>query len=119
LASGAGWLIKDWKDGAEIVPVRSQKNDAEARNSILGAANQQCGTNIESVRAGIKTITDAVGKREEAARTAMSQAETLVAKHTKAAQTIKQAPPVPQDQQFAAIEREQVEYIKTRRAESE
>jgi hypothetical protein len=110
LAFVGGFAVSDWRSAAEI---RGLSSD----NAILGAANQRCETDINAVRSGIKTITEAVGKREEAARAAMVNAETQVATHTRAAQATKAAPPVPQDQQCAAIEREQIEYIQKRQTE--
>jgi hypothetical protein len=103
-----GWSIKDWKDGAEIARLQSD-------NAVKSAANQRCETDIESVRTGIKQITEAVGKREEAARNAMSQAEVLAAKHSKTAVTIKAAPVIPAANQCEAIVKEQIEYVTARR----
>jgi hypothetical protein len=53
ICGAAAWLVKDWKDATEIALIRSQKNDVEARNSILVGANQRCETNIVAVRSGI------------------------------------------------------------------
>jgi hypothetical protein len=66
IGCAAAWLVKNWKDGAEIALYSSQQNDVEARNAILVGANRRCETNIEAVRSGIQTIADAEGKREGA-----------------------------------------------------
>jgi hypothetical protein len=51
-----GWPADHvWKGGAEFGLVKSQKEAVEVRNSVLGAANQRCETDIEAVRQGIKT----------------------------------------------------------------
>ena len=36
---GLGWLVKDWKDSAEIARVKSEKQTLIDRDAILGNAN--------------------------------------------------------------------------------
>jgi hypothetical protein len=108
---GGGFAVADWRSGAEIARLQSD-------NAIKSAANQKCETDIESVRNGIKQVTDAVGKREEAARNAMSQAEVLAAKHSRRAAETKAAPVIPVEGQCEAIVKEQIEYVEKRRSDS-
>jgi hypothetical protein len=106
VGAGGTWVVKDWKDGAEIARIRSQKNDAEARNSILDAANQQCGTDIASVRQSLSDLAKAVEERGKAAEAAMVEARPKAEKHSRAAAVIKQLPPpVPQDQQLNVLQK--------------
>lgn len=113
---GGGWGVKGWKDGAEIALAVAAKEKVESRNAILDAANTSCATDIQGVREGVKLITDAVGEREKAASAAMRQAQIAAAKHTQAVREIHNAPAIPVAQQCQAIEREQIEYVKNRKA---
>lgn len=105
---GSGWMIKDWKDGAEIAQLTT-------RNSIMSAANQRCETDIEAVRASVKRITASATAREDAAAKAMSNAQVLAAKHSATAIKIQSAPIVPEESMCDAIVREQTEYVQSRR----
>jgi hypothetical protein len=113
---GIGWGVKGWKDGAEVARAVSEKEKVEARNSILSDANDQCQTNIESVKKSVKGITDAVAAREKSAAEAMNSADALIARHKAVAAATKSLPPVPAtpDVQCTAIVQEQQEYVKTR-----
>lgn len=53
---GGGWLIKDWRDGAEVVLAVAAKEKVESRNAILEAANTSCATDIEGVRNGVAVV---------------------------------------------------------------
>lgn len=112
-----GWVVKDWKDGAEVAIVKSDNRSLKERNDVLAAANGQCVTDIEGVRKGVQVITDAVGEREKAASAAMLSAQALAAKHAQAAKAIKDAPIKPDEPMCVTIEREQMEYLSTRRVE--
>jgi hypothetical protein len=101
-------MVKDWKDGKEMARLN-------ADNSILQASNNKCATDIGDVRQALTTLQTATIEREKAAEAAMVKAKLKAEKHTRAATVITQLPPVPQDQQCATIEREQIEYIKRRR----
>ena len=41
-SADARWVVKDRKDADGIALIKSQNNDAEARESLLRAANQRC-----------------------------------------------------------------------------
>lgn len=71
VGAGGGWLIKDWKDGAEVAIAKSEKERVESRNAILVAANTSCTTDIEGVRKGVAVIVSQVEEREKAASAAM------------------------------------------------
>lgn len=105
---GGGWMIKDWKDGAEIARLNSV-------NSIMSAANQRCETDIETVRSSVKRITDSATAREDAAAKAMSKAEIVARRHELKAKAIQAAPIVPEESMCDAIVREQTEYVQSRR----
>lgn len=108
---GSGWTVKDWKDGKHIATI-------ESANSVLSASNDQCKTDIDGVRAGVAVVVKATEDKARAAASAMQSAAELAAKHSRTAITIKAAPTVPADKQCAAIEQEQIDYVKSRRTDS-
>lgn len=107
---GGGWGVKDWKDGAQIALVNSQKAALESRNGQLVASNDRCATDIEGVRKGVAVVVAQVEERERAASTAMKEADVLVAARKKEIAVIKNLPPVPPEPeaQCAAIVQEQI-----------
>jgi hypothetical protein len=111
VGAGAGWAVKDWKDGAQIARLESD-------NSTLKAANDNCASDIEGVKSAVWVITQGVEERERAASEAMKSAETLAAQHKAAVAAIKALPPVPAEPeaQCKAIIEEQREYVASRRA---
>jgi hypothetical protein len=111
---GAGWVVKDWKDGAEVAHAVSEKEKVESHNAILQTANENCASDIAGVRKGVKVITDAVAEREKAASEAMKNAETLTGKHVAQIAAIKALPIVPEAGQCDAIIQEQKEYVQNR-----
>jgi hypothetical protein len=111
---GGGWVVKDWKDGADIALIKSEKQTLTDRNAILENANGQCQTDIAGVRQGVKVITDAAAEREKAASDAMKNAQALAGKHVAQIAAIKALPIVPEAAQCDAIIREQREYVQNR-----
>jgi hypothetical protein len=111
---GAGWGVKGWKDGAEVAHAVSEKEKVESHNAILQTANNNCATDIDGVRQGVKVITDAVGEREKAASEAMKNAQALAWKHIAQVAAIKALPVVPEAEQCAAIIQEQKDYVTQR-----
>lgn len=111
---GGGWVVKNWKDGAEIALVNSQKADLESQNSILVTANTNCATDIEGVKSAVGVITKGVEEREKAASEAMKNAQALAGKHAAQIAAIKALPVVPEAGQCAAIVQEQKEYVQNR-----
>ena len=89
---GSGWLIKDWKDGADVALAVVAKEKVESRNAILEAANTNCATDIKGVKSAVGVITKSVEEREKAASASMRDAETLVAKRKATIAAIKALP---------------------------
>jgi hypothetical protein len=116
--AGSGWLVKHWKDGAEIALIKSEKQTLTDRNAILENANGQCQTDIAGVRQGVKVITDAVTEREKAASEAMKNAQALAGKHVAQIAAIKALPIVPEAGRCDAIIQEQKEYVQNRHSGS-
>lgn len=121
VGAGGGWLIKDWKDGAEVALAVAAKEKVESRNAILVAENTRCATDIEGVRRGVAVVIAQVEEREQAASAAMAQADVLVAERKKQIAAIKNLPPVPPEPeaQCAAIVQEQIDYVQRRRSGDE
>jgi hypothetical protein len=115
---GGGWLVKDWKDGAEVAVAKSEKKEVESHNAILTTANDTCKTDIDAVQKGVVTITEAVAAREQAAVAAMATAQDLADRHKQAARQIQAAPSRPAENQCNELIQEQIDYVKSRRTDS-
>lgn len=107
LAFGGGFAIANWRSAAEIERLNSA-------NAVMSAANDQCATEIEAVRASMDALTAASARREKDAARAMHDATTEAARHAAAAKRTRSLPAAPAGQQFEVLAREQVEYV-TRR----
>ncbi|WP_025041042.1 hypothetical protein [Nitrosospira briensis] len=104
---GVGWMVKDWKDGAKIAKL-------ESRDAVVTAANAQCKTDVISVKAGVKDVTDALAAKKKAADAAMKDAEYWARKHSTLAQEVNSLPVRPDESTCDAIIREQIEYVQNR-----
>lgn len=114
---GGGWLVKDWKDGARIALIKSEKQSLKERNDTLVASNGQCETDVEAVRQSVTGIEKAAEDRAKAAEAEMTKAQKSAAWHVNRAVEIRNGlPPKPNETQCQAVEREQVEYVASRRA---
>ena len=113
---GGGWLVKDWKDGAQIALIKSEKQSLKERTDTLVASNNRCATDIESVRQGLAGIQKAADDRIKAAEAEMTKAQKTASWHVNRAAEIRNGlPPKPNETQCQAVEREQLEYVASRR----
>ena len=103
-----GFAVSDWRSSVEIRRLTSD-------NALLSASNNKCASDIQSVRAAIDTLTSTSVTREKNAAVAMRNAAASAAKHVSRAKDIRSLPAVAPQHQCEAIEREQAEYIRTRR----
>ena len=114
---GGGWLVKDWKDGAQIALIKSEKQSLKERNDTLVASNGRCKTDIDAVRQSVAGIEKAAEDRVKAAEAEMTKAQKTAAWHVNRAAEIRNGlPPKPNETQCQAVEREQIEYVASRRA---
>jgi hypothetical protein len=114
---GTGWKVKDWKDKAQIALVSSEKDRLQIRNAVLVSENGQCKTDIESVRQSVAGIEKAADERLKNAEAEMTKAQKTAAWHVNRAAEIRNSvPPQPTETQCQALEREQIEYVTSRRA---
>lgn len=106
---GSGWSVKDWKDGAKIAQL-------ESRDAVVTAANEKCGQDVIAVQASVKEITKAATDREAAAKDAMVKAQQSASRHKdRADKIIYGLPPKPDETICDAVEREQLEYVESRK----
>jgi hypothetical protein len=105
--SGTGWTINEWRNGAKIAHL-------DSNNAVLSAANDKCKTDVESARAGVKQVTDALEAKKQAAEAAMKDAQYWAHKHSKLAEEVNSLPILEGETQCQAIEREQREYVQAR-----
>jgi hypothetical protein len=114
---GTGWKVKDWKDKAQIALALSAQDRLQTRNAVLMSENGQCKTDIESVRKSVAGIEKAAGDRMRGAEAEMAKATKTATWHvTRAAEIRSGVPPQPTETQCQALEREQIEYVTSRRA---
>lgn len=108
VGSGIGWTIKDWKDGAKMAAL-------ESRDAVVTAANDKCKTDVVTVKAGVKEVTDALAKKKQDADAAMKDAEFWARRHSNLAREVNALPVKPDESTCDAITREQMEYVQSRR----
>lgn len=104
---GGGWMVNDWRNGAEIQRLQS-------RDAVLAAANDQCAVDVQFAQAGVKQVTDALAAKELEADAAMKRAQLSAKKHSDLAAEIRNGPNRPGESQCDAIIREQREYVQSR-----
>jgi hypothetical protein len=107
ISFGSGWMLNDWRNGAEIARL-------ESRSSIAESANQQCETDIADVRKGVAEMINAATERAKKAEAAMLDAQAKAAKHVTAAKAIRDAPVRQGESECEAVFREQKEYVAQR-----
>ncbi|SEO53429.1 hypothetical protein [Nitrosovibrio sp. Nv6] len=107
LAFSGGFAVSDWRSAAEIERLNSS-------NAVLSAANDKCAVDIQSVRKAMDALTSTSARREKNAAMAMRSATAVAAKHTKRAKKMRALPPVAAAHQCEVIDREQIEYVKSR-----
>ena len=81
VGAGSGWAVKDWKDGAQIALIESEKQSLKERNETLVVSNGQCKTDIEAVRQSVAGIEKAADDRVKAAEAEMTKAQKTAAWH--------------------------------------
>ena len=111
VGSGIGWTVKDWKDGAKMAAL-------ESRDAVVTAANDKCKTDVVTVKAGVKEITDALDAKQKAADAAMKDAQFWAGKHSRLARDVNSLPVRPDESTCDAIIREQTAYVQNRRTDS-
>ncbi|SOD42387.1 hypothetical protein [Nitrosovibrio sp. Nv4] len=110
LSFGGGFVVSDWRSGKEVQRLGSE-------NVVLRASNDKCATDIGTVQAGVKEVTDALEAKELEAQAAMKLAQVSAKKHSDLAAELRNGLPVrPGETQCQAVEREQREYVGGRRA---
>lgn len=114
--NGSGWLIHSWKTGKEIANIQAEKQSLINTNSALYAANNKCANDINTVQKGFEEIFRANEARAKGAAEAITKAQEQTAIHKQTARAIKFAPVNPKESWCAAIEREQIEYVRARHA---
>jgi hypothetical protein len=108
ISFGGGWTIHSWKSGAKMA-------ELESRDAVVSAANEKCAKDVESTKAGIKQLNDALAAKEREAQAAMLSAKEEAKKRSETARKIKNAPIQEGESQCQAVEREQLEYVEARR----
>ncbi len=108
---GGGWAVNGWRIGVEIAALQS-------RDAVVTAANVQCETDVITVKAGVKEVTDALAEKKKAADAAMKDAQFWAGKHSRLAQEVNAYQALPGETQCQTIEREQIEYVQSRRTDS-
>jgi hypothetical protein len=109
VGSGTGWTVNQWRNGEKIAKL-------DSNNSVLTAANDHCAADIESVRADVDALTQAAAERVKQAKAEVVKAQPVADRHTSRAIVIKAAPIRTDETQCQAVEREQLEYLKSRRS---
>jgi len=104
LSFGGGFLTSDWRAGGQIERLEGEKR-------LLENAVRRCQGDIESVRAGFEEMQRLREAQEREAEQAMREAEKDAAAHSRQAQKIRTAAPVPAGQECEAIVREQRAYV--------
>lgn len=111
VGSGIGWTVKDWQTGAKMKVL-------ESRDAVVTAANQQCAADVVAVQTGVKDVTDALDAKQRAAEAAMKDAQYWASKHSRLAEEVNTYQARPGETQCETIEREQAEYVQSRRTDS-
>ncbi|SDA27264.1 hypothetical protein SAMN05216315_13253 [Nitrosospira sp. Nsp18] len=104
LSFGGGFVVSDWRSSKEMQRLSSE-------NAVLRAANDKCATDVVTVRAGVKEVTDALDAKKQAADAAMKDAQYSAGKHSTLAEEVNSLPVRPDETQCQAVEREQREYV--------
>lgn len=107
VAFGGGWMISDWRSGAQMAKLSSQ-------NAVLTAANGKCATDVADVRGAMDAMTKASRELESKAAESMRQATSQVEQRTRTITKIKTLPQVALDMQCEAMKMEQLEYVQDR-----
>ena len=108
VGSGIGWTVKDWQTGAKMAVL-------ESRDAVVTAANAQCKTDVVTVKAGVKEVTDALAQKKLDADAAMKDAQFWAGKHSRLAQEVNSLPVRPDESVCDAVTREQIEYVERRK----
>lgn len=104
----SGGVIVSWKNGAKIAKL-------ESRDAVVTAANEQCKNDVVAVKSGVKDVTDALAKKKKDAEDSMKDAKYWAAQHDRLAREVNSAPIRPDETQCQAVEREQREYVESRK----
>lgn len=108
VAFAAGYLVSNWRDGAQIERLSGQ-------NKMLETVSGKCETDVKNIRGAMQAIQAEAEERVRQAEEAMNKIDPQVKERTVTITKIKTLPPVPMDQQCEAIKEEQTEYVAWRR----